>query len=252
MFQNIVTVQPPPTVWMTKPPNGNALSYLQDLDSLLAKQVVSLTQMITGFDTQIKFGIFNSSGQQVFYAFEESDTCERMCCGKQRGFVLHIVDNTNQEIIRIRRDFKCFSGSCFGWFACCNACIHEVIVESPPGVVIGTVRQKCSFCRPHFDLKDATGNKILSIIGPYCVCDGPYCCCCENKFTLFGSDDVKEIGAIHKKYAGFINEAFTGAELFTVQFPVNMDMKMKAVAIGALFLIDFVYFVHAPTRGGYI
>ncbi|CAF1561244.1 unnamed protein product [Didymodactylos carnosus] len=110
-------------------------------------------------------------------------------------------------------------------------------------------RECCSFWRPHFELKDMSNNKILSIVGPCCVCDGPYCCCCENKFTLFGTDDTTEVGAIHKKYAGFLNEAFTGAEIFSIQFPLNMDAKMKAVAIGALFLIDFMYYVHVPQRG---
>jgi hypothetical protein len=43
---------------------------------------------------------------------------------------------------------------------------------------------RCSFWRLHYDLKDANGNVVLSIIGPGCICDGPYSCCCENKFTV--------------------------------------------------------------------
>ncbi|CAF1341752.1 unnamed protein product [Didymodactylos carnosus] len=230
---------------MAKPPSGDALSYLNNLDSLIAKQVVSFTQMLTGFESQVKFGVFNTHGEQVFFVWEESDACERICCGAKRGFVLHVVDQANTEIIRIRREFRICAGN--SWFSCCDACVHEIFVESPPGVVF--VDFSCSFWRPHFELKDMSNNKILSIVGPCCVCDGPYCCCCENKFTLFGTDDTTEVGAIHKKYAGFLNEAFTGAEIFSIQFPLNMDAKMKAVAIGALFLIDFMYYVHVPQRG---
>jgi len=36
----------------------------------------------------------------------------------------------------------------------------------------------------NYVLKDATGNPVLNIIGPGCICDGPYACCCENKFTV--------------------------------------------------------------------
>jgi len=36
----------------------------------------------------------------------------------------------------------------------------------------------------NYVLKDATGNPVLSIVGPGCICDGPYACCCENKFTV--------------------------------------------------------------------
>lgn len=43
---------------------------------------------------------------------------------------------------------------------------------------------RCSFWRAHYDLKDVNENVVLSIIGPGCLCDGPYSCCCENKFTV--------------------------------------------------------------------
>jgi hypothetical protein len=36
----------------------------------------------------------------------------------------------------------------------------------------------------HYILKDATENTTLTILGPTCICDGPYSCCCENKFTV--------------------------------------------------------------------
>lgn len=43
---------------------------------------------------------------------------------------------------------------------------------------------RCSFWRMNFLLKDAANNPVLSIIGPGCICDGPYAACCENKFTV--------------------------------------------------------------------
>lgn len=41
----------------------------------------------------------NSMEQQVYYAFEKSGTCMRICCGPGRGFTLHIVDNSNQVCV---------------------------------------------------------------------------------------------------------------------------------------------------------
>ena len=43
---------------------------------------------------------------------------------------------------------------------------------------------RCSCLAPQYMLKDASGNDILSIVGPKCICDGPFSCCCENKFTV--------------------------------------------------------------------
>ncbi|CAF1028674.1 unnamed protein product [Rotaria sordida] len=233
--------------WMDKPigdPSG--LVYLRPLDSLLVKQVVSMTELMIGIPSQAKYGIFNDKGEQIYFAFEESNICQRIYCPKTRRFDLHIVDNTNQEIIRVKREFKCCAGCC--WFACCNGCSQEVIVESPPGTVIGFVTQECSCWRMKYVLKDITGNPILTIIGPGCICDGPYACCCENKFTLYGTDGITEIGAIHKKYRGFIAEAMTTADTFTIRMPLDLDVKMKAVALGALFLIDFANFSESPRR----
>ncbi|CAF2141323.1 unnamed protein product [Rotaria magnacalcarata] len=195
--------------WMDKPiGDSSEFAYLRSLDSLLAKQIM------LGFASQAKYGIFNNQGEQVYYAFEESNICQRMYCPRTRRFDLHIVDGTSQEIIRVKREFKCCTGCC--WFACCDGCSQEVAVESPPGTVTGFAKQECSAWRVNYVLKDATGNPILNIIDPRCICDGPYVACCENKFTLYGTDRTTEIVAIHKKYRAFIAETMTTADTFTI------------------------------------
>lgn len=46
-----------------------------------------------------------------------------------------------------------------------------------------------------------------------------------------------EIGKISKKWSGFVQEAFTDADVFGISFPVDLDVRMKAVLIGACILI---------------
>ncbi|CAF3434210.1 unnamed protein product [Rotaria sp. Silwood1] len=252
--------------WMDKPAGDSSpLAFLKPLDSLLVKEIVSVTEFMLSMTPQSKYGIFNDRGEQVYYAFEgkdfnynlflkrkkkpyclESDFCQRVYCPANRRFDLHIVDSTNQEIIRVKREFKCCAGSV--WCACCAACSHEIIVESPPGTVIGYVTQECSFHRVHYALKDANDNVVLKIVGPGCMCDGPLACCCENKFTLIGTDGESEIGSIHKKYRGYLAEALTSADTFTIKVPLDLDVRMKAVALSALFLIDFAHFSEPPRR----
>ncbi|CAF2669704.1 unnamed protein product [Rotaria sp. Silwood2] len=55
--------------------------------------------------------------------------------------------------------------------------------------------------------------------------------------AIYGTDDLTKIGGIRKKYAGYISEAFTSADSFTLEVPMDLDAKMKAVALSALFLI---------------
>lgn len=45
------------------------------------------------------------------------------------------------------------------------------------------------------------------------------------------------VGKISKQWTGLVREAFTDADNFGIQFPLDLDVKMKAVMLGACFLI---------------
>ncbi len=50
-------------------------------------------------------------------------------------------------------------------------------------------------------------------------------------------DESSVIGRISKQWTGFEAEAFTDADNFGLQFPMDLDIKIKAVILGACFLI---------------
>lgn len=50
-------------------------------------------------------------------------------------------------------------------------------------------------------------------------------------------DEVSKIGKISKQWTGLLREAFTDSDNFGIQFPMDLDVKIKAVMIGACFLI---------------
>lgn len=50
-------------------------------------------------------------------------------------------------------------------------------------------------------------------------------------------DEASVIGRISKQWAGLDTEMFTDADQFGVQFPMNLEVKMKAVVLAACFLI---------------
>jgi hypothetical protein len=52
----------------------------------------------------------------------------------------------------------------------------------------------------------------------------------------------QQVGKISKQWSGLAKEYFTDADNFGIQFPMDLDVKMKAVMIGAVFLIDFMFF----------
>uniref|UniRef100_A0A914WPY4 Phospholipid scramblase n=1 Tax=Plectus sambesii TaxID=2011161 RepID=A0A914WPY4_9BILA len=200
-------------------------------------EIVELLEAFTGWETNNKYVVKNSMGQQIFYAFEETDMCMRMCFNNNREFTLHIVDNMNQEVMRIYRPLKFCGGCC--WFAgMCEFCSHELYVEAPPGTVVGSVKQTGDICTLNYEISDADGNVQLLINGPCIACE----CCADIEFPVLTKDGAARIGCVTKQWSGFAQEMYTNADNFGITFPLDLDVKTKATLLGATFLIDFMAF----------
>lgn len=57
-------------------------------------------------------------------------------------------------------------------------------------------------------------------------------------------DETSAVGRISKKWSGFVQEMFTDTDNFGISFPMDLDVKMKAVMIGACFLIVSLSFIN--------
>jgi len=208
------------------------LEYLAMVDQLIIKQQVELLEAFTGFETQNKYKVLNSIGQDVFFAKEDTDCCNRQCCGPGRSFDMNILNNQMLEVLHLHRPLRCQ--------ACCfPCCLQELEVQSPPGTTIGTVEQQWSIFHPRFVIKDHNGEPVLKITGPFCVCE----CCSDVDFEITTVGDNEQIiGKISKQWSGLGKEVFTDADNFGINFPMDLDVKVKATLLGATFLIDFMYF----------
>nr|CAB3264956.1 phospholipid scramblase 1 [Phallusia mammillata] len=224
----------PPQQWMTQPtgvagcPPG--LEYLTQVDQLLIHQKVELLEAFTGFETANKYQVKNSLGQKVYFAAEDSDCCTRQCCGPCRSFDMKILDNSQREVIHLERPLRC--ASC--WTPCC---LQEMTVHSPPGTVIGYIEQQWDMCLPKFNILNENKDCVLKIEGPCFTCN----MCGDVEFNVLTKDDQK-VGKISKQWSGLVKEYFTDADNFGVQFPMDLDVKVKASLLGAVFLIDFMFF----------
>ncbi|XP_038599321.1 phospholipid scramblase 1 [Tachyglossus aculeatus] len=229
------------TPWMVPPPPPPncppGLEYLSQVDQVLIHQQIELLEVLIGFETNNKYEIKNSLGQRVYFAVEENDCCTRNCCGAARPFVLKILDNLGREVISLQRPLRC--SSC--WFPCC---LQELEVQSPPGVTIGFVVQNWHLCLPKFTIQNEHRQDVLKITGPCVVCS----CCSDVDFQVKGLDEQSVVGKISKQWSGLVREAFTDSDNFGIQFPLDLDVKMKAVMLGACFLIDFMYFENAGNQ----
>ena len=195
------------------------------IDQLIVHQKVELLEVMVGWESKNKFTIKNSIGQKVYWAAEESDCCSRQFCGPVRPFGMSIKDVYGNEVIHLNRPLNCQ--------ACCfPCCLQSMEVSSPPGTVVGSIQQNWSLFKADLSIKNAAGDTVLKIEGPCCTVS----CCGDVSFKLMTLDG-QQVGKITKQWTGLLREAFTDADHFGITFPIDLDVKMKAVMLGACFLI---------------
>jgi len=236
--------QPGPQ-WMPPPPSEYSttgcppgLEYLTQLESVNVEQSVDILEIITGFDVQNRFKINNNLNQRVYFAQESSSTLMRLCCGPNRGFTYRVTDNNQLEVFRVVRPFECGKG-CY----CCpmESCRYFATVEDKNGVCLGHI-SNLQFCMsPTFGLYDANRELICEIRGPCCPIQN-VCCKDDIDFPVIELSSGSQNGTISKVWGGFLKEMYTKADNYRVTFPVDLDVKKKAVMISAALIMDMMIF----------
>lgn len=226
--QPVMMVMPTPAPIDGVPPG---LEYLSQLDQLLVKQTMEMFEMFTGFETSNKYKVLNSMGQECYKAVEESDFCSRQFCGPSRSFKVHIKDHTGRAVLEVDRPFVC------AVLPCLSSCRFEMSIKAPiSGETLGYIKQDFFCCEPKFSVYDKDDNKVFIINGP-CI----QCGCGDIEFAI---NDIhgNKCGAVTKKWSGVLKEAYTDADNFNLSFPLDLDVKLKGVLLGAVFMIDFMFY----------
>ncbi|KAK4878038.1 hypothetical protein RN001_010544 [Aquatica leii] len=227
--------------WMMRPQNIQncppGLEYLTTMDTLIVNQVFNLAEALADREPENEFVVTNTLGQKVYYAKEESDDCSRKFCGSRRAFRMKVFDNFGNQVMDLSRPIACQ--------ACCfPCCLQKMEISAPPGTVVGLIHQEWAFLHPTFAIKGPTGDTILRIQGPWCTMN----CYADVEFKVLTSDGANEVGKISKRWSGYANENSAKMDVFGISFPMDLDVRMKAVMLGACFLIDMMYFEQSVTN----
>ena len=208
------------------------LEYLAQIDQLLVQQQIELCEIFTGCETKNQYKVKNSMGQEVYTAKEDTNWCNRQCCGPLRSFDMQIFDGAEREVLHLSRPLRC-QGCCF------PCCLQQLEVCSSGGQVLGTIRERWTFLKPKLTVHRPDGEHVFTIRGPICKCS---CCGGDVNFRILTADEEQEVGIISKQWSGLAREWFTDSDTFGVTFPIDLDVSMKATLFGALFLVDFMFF----------
>jgi uncharacterized protein YxjI len=114
---------------------------------------------------------------------------------------------------------------------------HEINVHDADGQFLGNVKRQFSLLRRMYTLSDATGQAKIELFGPLL-----------HPWTFEIRRGGQTCGKIVKKWSGLGKEMFTDADNFGIEFPPQAPASLKAVLLGAVFLIDFVHFEKSDNR----
>ncbi|XP_051839280.1 phospholipid scramblase 4-like isoform X1 [Antechinus flavipes] len=225
--ENQISWMPAPVPLANCPPG---LEYLQQTKTIRVHQQIELLEILTGFETNNRYEVKNDSGQMIYFVTEDTDDIIRNRYRSSRPFTLRVTDSMDHEVMNIHRPYK-FSCCCC-CCCCCDSMTQELEIESPPGSVIGYVRQNGSFCQGKFRIENERKDHLMNIIS------NCFCCC---------SDTIFKVKSLHQQTVGTIIREWPGpltnitADTYDIHFELD-DVKMKALILGACFLIDFMYF----------
>ena len=195
----------------------NTMQQLTAAPTLIVQQKKEWAEILVDFESRNKYAVSHASGQQLYWAAEESSLLARMVLHALRPFKIHLFSMSGQPVMNIVKPFRFY--------------FHEAEIYDAAGRLLGGVKREFSILTKKFTITDPSGGTLYDVCAPVL-----------HPWTFKLSKNGAEDGAIVKQWSGLAKETFTDADNFSVTFPQDADTDKKAVLLGALFLIDMVYF----------
>ncbi len=197
---------------------------LSSISSLVVSQKKEWGEIVTGFETRNKYAVSDESGRGLYLAAEEEgSTLLRWFLKALRPFTIAVLERDGRPVLRIKRPFRFY--------------FHRAEVFDAQGAPLGAIEKRFSVLRRIYSVFDASGREIYQLFGPLL-----------HPWTFEIRDEQGEHGKITKKWSGLLKEGFTDADNFGVVFPAGWTVKLKALFLGAVFLIDFVHFENTGNK----
>nr|CAH8868600.1 unnamed protein product [Trichobilharzia regenti] len=203
-----------------EPPEG--LHKLLETDRVTVKQI-KLAQDAKRYDAVVYEAVLDTA-ELLLRFVEKSSFVQRFWCGSHRAFDMEVRNVNGKLVMHLQRPMKCPSVICF-------CCPYEMKVEAPVGESLGSIVQNYGRLGHTFSLKDWNGNVQLDLKGPWFS----YTCCLDLIFKIYAHGYHKSIGRIIHRW----NQEF---DSFRIDFPLDLDYRMKLLLICAAIFLDFVYF----------
>ncbi|CAG0900178.1 unnamed protein product, partial [Darwinula stevensoni] len=195
------------------------------------QQPTSWNSVLTGCDAQNKYSVKTEEGNELYFAQEDSNFCLRILCSYLRPFQLSLTNGNNQVVLRLERPFRC-NGCCF------PCCLQVLRVYSGTGEHLGTIEEEWALWKTNLRIKDSNDEVVYRVKGSCCPCSF---CGADVEFPVLNESETRQVGMIRKHWSGALKECCTDADDFDVSFPKDLDVRLKSLFIGSLFLLSHHY-----------
>lgn len=196
---------------------------LKAAEGLSIKQNVEMLEALTGIETANSYVVKDGMNNVVFHAIEESggvgDLLVRNYLQSARPFTMRVQELHGDTAFVIQRPFRFF--------------FSEIEIQDPMGRRMGGVQREFAFVNSRYTVTGRRPTEKYEIFGPL-----------FRPWTFKIRKQGQDCGLISKRWAGLRKEAFTDADAFGIEFPPGISHDLKAVFLGAVFLIDFAHFEH--------
>ncbi len=203
---------------------GTTMRALESAGGLAVSQKKEWGEILTSFEGSNKYVVSDERGTELFYAVEEGGSViARLFLKAYRPFAIRVLNRRGETLLTIQRPFRFY--------------FHTAQIFDGSGRQIGTLQRHFSVVRRLYSVLSTSGNKLFDLFGPLL-----------HPWTFEIVEGGRQRGKIQKKWTGLAKEAFTDADNFGVTFPSDWPVEQKTLALGAVFLIDFVHFENKGNR----
>nr|APL96720.1 phospholipid scramblase [Dugesia japonica] len=205
------------------------LQYLVSVDHLIIKNKYRWSDVIK--NNSPSFVIKDENGQHLYHTRQESTFCNRFWRHKFSPFQIFIYDNSKFLVMIVKRNYQNATSHL------CSSSCQEIEIQAPPGQLIGFIKPVVyNNCYWIYEISDEERNVQLRIdcFDNYCLDYGEY--------PVLSSSNDNEIGKIIKQKLYWTQEMLVKSKNFEVNFPIDLDIKFKALLLAAVFVINYMVY----------
>jgi uncharacterized protein YxjI len=192
--------------------------------TIVVQQKKEWGEILSGFEMRNKYLLSDEKGEECYFAGElPGSLMLRLFLKNLRPFEIVILRHPETIVLRLVRPFRFY--------------FHRIEVFDGQRRLIGAIQRRFAIIRRIYSVLDSSDNEVLRLFGPIL-----------HPWTFNILKDEQEVGKITKRWSGLLKEAFTAADNFGMVVPKDLDLNLKALLLGAVFLIDFVHFEKRGNR----